>query len=217
MRWLPSGYRIRTCRRLRRSIEWVSWTRCARSTIQYALRASLFAPVSPPPGASTMPPPFRRGPVSEPLGATARESPDEGRGGCPRPILRSRNRSVRLVARLALPVGHGGKDALPPTPSATAWWSLKKSRPVVAQPLVEPRLPERPLRSKRTRACSREPAVVTRVSPPLALGPELVGRPLELKPGRASCTTGGLVTVVRSRWSARNAIRAAEAAPAWPG
>jgi hypothetical protein len=59
----------------------------------------------------------------------------------------------------------------------------EKRRPVVAQPLVEPRLPERPLRSKRTRACSSEPAVVTRVNPPLALGPELVGRPPELKPG----------------------------------
>jgi hypothetical protein len=74
-----------------------------------------------------------------------REPLAERRRRRPRPLLRSEDRSIRLLARLALPVGHGGEDGVAADAVGDGMVELEEQRgPVVAQPLVEPRLPERP-------------------------------------------------------------------------
>ena len=61
------------------------------------------------------------------------------------PFCGPEHRSVRLLARLALPVRHGSEDGVAPDAVGDGMVELEEERRLaVAHSLVEPRLPERP-------------------------------------------------------------------------
>ena len=107
------------------------------------------------------------------------------------PFCGPEHRSVRLLARLALPVGHGGEDGVAADAVGDGMVELEEERrPAVAQSLVQPRLPERPRAVERRlvgrRDLAEELVAVVRRRPARGGADDSRGRTSDRSPSAAA-------------------------------